>query len=518
MKKLFSFCIALLTCLLIHAGEGKFDGYKGVIMYPLEYSKTDKDGNILSERDKYTLEEYICGRMTKIGLPCYTEDNLPESFDEDYSQNQAAYLFLDFSHIGSGDMLKVSISLYNCNHKNVYTVTKSVVINSSEMSTFRGRIIAGLDLCFNEIKRELKKHVFDASKSPKPNYPKANISNRICRAYLDSAKTDDIEGIYKGVSSKYKFYIVKNEDFGYDVYYIGEKYLLWHEGDMKGRLEPTAVVDVYSGSWLPRMKSTPWDVFVTYSEGFLTFSFGENYEEKYVKLYPNLHLTRKPNDKSTPKDPDNLKLAGTGSGFLMDNQGTIGTNNHVIADASAIKVIFTDGVEQIEYSAKVLLTDKDNDVALLQITDSSYTGGSTPYAFKTHADVGEDVFTIGFPLTKSMGENYKVTNGIISATTGVEDDVREYQITVPIQPGNSGGALFNSKGYVVGLTTATLNEEYVKRKVENVNYAVKISYLLSLYQMLPKKGVLTTTPKEIPDLSSKVKSYKDFVCLIKVYK
>jgi len=202
----------------------------------------------------------------------------------------------------------------------------------------------------------------------------------------------------------------------------------------------------------------------------------------------------------------------------MDNQGIIGTNNHVIADASAIKVIFTDGVEQIEYNAKVLLADKDNDVALLQITDSSYIGESTPYAFKTQADVGEDVFTIGFPLTNSMGENYKVTNGIISATTGIEDDVRNYQITVPIQPGNSGGALFNSKGYVVGLTTATLNEAYVKRKIENVNYAVKVSYLLSLYQMLPKGRNLTTTPVEIPELSDKVKTYKDFVCLIKVYK
>lgn len=520
MKKLISVFIAILTCWSIYAGDGKFDGYKGIIMYPLEYPNTDKDGNITSTtRDRYTIEEYICGRMTKMGMPCYTEDNLSEDFDEDYSQNQAAYLFLDLSHnAGNGDMLKVSISFYNCNHKNVYTVTKSVALNSSEFATFRGRLIAGIDLCLGDVKRELKKHAFDASKSPKPNYPKANISNKSCRTYLDSVKTDNIEGIYKAISSKYKLYIVKNEDFGYDVYYLGDKYLLWHEGDMKGKLEPTAVVDVYSGSWLPRVKSTPWDVFATYNEGFVTFTFGENNEEKYVKLYPNLNLSRKPNDNSTPKDLDKLKLAGTGSGFLMDNQGIIGTNNHVISDASAIKVIFTDGVEQIEYNAKVLLSDKENDVALLQITDTSYTGISTPYAFKTQADVGEDVFTIGFPLTSSMGENYKVTNGIISATTGIEDDVRNYQITVPIQPGNSGGALFNSKGYVVGLTTATLNEAYVKRKIENVNYAVKISYLLSLYQMLPKRGSLTESPEEIPELSKKVKTYKDFVCLIKVFK
>ena len=517
MKKLYIVLVSLLTCVVTLADDCKFDGYKGVILYPFYYP--NDDGVVtLANRDIYTLEEYICTRVTKLGLDCYVEDNMSEDFDEIYATNQAAFLFLDISHsVDKTGLVKVSLSFNNCNNKNVYTVSKSTKSHST-FATYRGNLISAIDMCLAEMKRAMKNYKFDESKSPSPTYPNANINNKSCRAYLDTARIDDIEGIYKSVTSKYKLFITKNDDFGYNVYYLGEKFLLWHEGDMKAKLEPTAVVDVYSGSWLPRVKSAPWDVFAKYENGFVIFSFTQGEDEKYVKLYPNLNITTKPKEKGFPKNSENLKLSCTGSGFLVDNQGIVGTNQHVITGAEAIKVIFTDGIEQVEYDAKVLLSDKVNDVALLQIIDSTFKKSQTPYAFKEQANVGEDVFTIGFPLTNSMGENYKVTNGIISSTTGVEDNVREYQITVPIQPGNSGGALFNSKGYVVGLTTSTLNEAYIQRKIENVNYAVKISYLLNLYQMLPKRVTLTEEPIDIPELSDKVQIYKDYVCLIKVYK
>jgi S1-C subfamily serine protease len=115
-----------------------------------------------------------------------------------------------------------------------------------------------------------------------------------------------------------------------------------------------------------------------------------------------------------------------------------------------------------------------------------------------------------------MGENFKVTNGIVSSLTGIQDDIRELQISVPIQPGNSGGPLFDMKGNIVGITTATLSEEAIAAKVENVNYAVKISYLLNLYNMLPDHSDIQQYNKNIA-LTSMVKQYKHYVCLIKVY-
>ncbi len=120
-------------------------------------------------------------------------------------------------------------------------------------------------------------------------------------------------------------------------------------------------------------------------------------------------------------------------------------------------------------------------MALLQITDEKFKGlSSIPYSVVEKADIGEKVFTIGYPLNDIMGNNYKLSDGIISAKSGIEDDIRFYQISVPLQPGNSGGPLFNSEGNIIGLTTSRLNSKAVGTQIENVNYAIKSSYLLNL--------------------------------------
>jgi S1-C subfamily serine protease len=116
-----------------------------------------------------------------------------------------------------------------------------------------------------------------------------------------------------------------------------------------------------------------------------------------------------------------------------------------------------------------------------------------------------------------MGTNYKVTDGIVSSVSGIDDDMRYYQITVPLQPGNSGGPLFNSSGDVIGITSARLNSKAVGTEVENVNYAIKISYLLNLYNMLPNSEELkTTSSSSNKELQEQVKVLKNYVCLIKV--
>ena len=133
------------------------------------------------------------------------------------------------------------------------------------------------------------------------------------------------------------------------------------------------------------------------------------------------------------------------------------------------------------------------------------------------ADIGENVFTIGYPLNDIMGNNYKLSNGIISAKSGIEDDIRFYQISVPLQPGNSGGPLFNSEGNIIGLTTSRLNSKAVGTEIENVNYAIKSSYLLTLYTMLPNSNILpSNSTLATKDLKDQVKILKNFVCLIEI--
>ena len=117
-----------------------------------------------------------------------------------------------------------------------------------------------------------------------------------------------------------------------------------------------------------------------------------------------------------------------------------------------------------------------------------------------------------------MGLNYKVTDGIISSKSGISDDIRYYQITVPLQPGNSGGPLFNKDGNVIGITSSRLNSEAVGTQVENVNYAIKVSYLLNLYNMLPNPLPLSTSSKlSGKELQEQIKTLKNYVCLIRIY-
>jgi S1-C subfamily serine protease len=113
-----------------------------------------------------------------------------------------------------------------------------------------------------------------------------------------------------------------------------------------------------------------------------------------------------------------------------------------------------------------------------------------------------------------MGENCKVTDGIISSISGIEDDKRYFQISVPIQPGNSGGPLFNKDGNIIGITSATLNSKTLNINTQNVNYAVKAFYLLNIDKeiYLPPTSALCNKK-----LEEQVQILKNYVCLIKVY-
>ena len=114
-----------------------------------------------------------------------------------------------------------------------------------------------------------------------------------------------------------------------------------------------------------------------------------------------------------------------------------------------------------------------------------------------------------------MGDEIKFTDGKISSKTGVEGDITVYQISVPIQPGNSGGPLFDNKGNLVGITSSTLNKEYFNS--ENVNYAIKTTYLRDLIDVMPEN---ITLPNNIDiynkSLIEKIKLLSDFIPIIRV--
>lgn len=226
-----------------------------------------------------------------------------------------------------------------------------------------------------------------------------------------------------------------------------------------------------------------------------------------IKEYPTASMY---NSKPAKQE----KSRWTGTGFAIGNSYIV-TNYHVIEDADTICIKGVKGVINNGYSAEVLTVDKTNDMAVLKINDTRFNGfGVIPYSVSTRmADVGEDIFVLGYPLTQALGNEIKLTNGIVSSRTGYQGDIATYQISAPVQPGNSGGPMFDSKGNVIGIVVAGVPG------AENVGYAIKTSYLgilnesAGLNMKLPSNNTISSL-----SLAEKVKRVKKFVFYIECSK
>ena len=235
----------------------------------------------------------------------------------------------------------------------------------------------------------------------------------------------------------------------------------------------------------------------------------------YNRLIININAEMKEGHPqiSKPQQGESRYLA-SGSGFILSKDGIVATNFHVIDGANGIDVFINRNGTIKTYKAKVLISDKTNDISLLKIEDDSFMNfPSIPYAIKTSIqDVGTGVFALGYPMSNILGEEIKVTDGIISSKTGYKGDVVTYQISAPIQAGNSGGPLFDKLGNIVGITNAGIPD------AQNVGYAIKTSYLKNLLDSAPMPIVLPVN-NTISGLqfTEKIKRLTPFVVLIKIY-
>ena len=178
-----------------------------------------------------------------------------------------------------------------------------------------------------------------------------------------------------------------------------------------------------------------------------------------------------------------LTLLATGSGFFITADGYFLTNYHVVQGAKNIRLRTVFG----NVSAKVVRVDPEVDLALLKANKRGFV--PLPFAAEDSATLGEDIFTIGFPMPDLQGFSPKMTKGVISSLNGIQDDDVEYQIDASIQPGNSGGPLVNNQGELVGVVAASLREGLVAEKKgvlpQNVNYAIKKKHILDFLSQVP---------------------------------
>jgi TPR repeat protein len=215
-------------------------------------------------------------------------------------------------------------------------------------------------------------------------------------------------------------------------------------------------------------------------------------------------------DSSLPENP-----TASGTGFFITDDGYLISNYHVVKDATKVRLLTGAGL----IDAKVVQVDAANDLALLK-ADGRFA--LLPIAASRTMALGGTVATVGFPDIGLQGFAPKLAKGEIASLSGAGDDPRYFQISVPVQPGNSGGALVDGRGNVIGIVSAKLDAGAALAASgelpENVNYAVKSSLLLSFLESVPAVSAKLKAPVTVNEkFEDVVKSAQDAAVLVLVY-
>lgn len=215
-----------------------------------------------------------------------------------------------------------------------------------------------------------------------------------------------------------------------------------------------------------------------------------------------------PESKKAPQTAS-ASPRGSGTGFIVDGNGATITSFHVIEGAK--KIIAKCG-EKEPVVATVVSTNQMVDVALLatNISNSPYLNIARPRS----VSVGQKVFTYGFPVTQILGNEPKFTDGSISSLSGIGGEQSYLQISVPVQPGNSGGPVVSESGEVVGIVAAgAAIEPFLKNAgtlPQNVNWAVKAEYAALMFDQPPRQPPSANRDQAISRVAKSL-------CYIEVY-
>lgn len=200
-----------------------------------------------------------------------------------------------------------------------------------------------------------------------------------------------------------------------------------------------------------------------------------------------------------------------GTGFLIDVKGLLVTNAHVVRNARNIAVQNKSGAS---FNAAVVFMDTEKDLAILKIEDTSYKPlSSIPYTIsKTPADLASPIFTLGYPRDEIVyGEGY------LSAKTGFNGDTLSCQISIPANPGNSGGPVLNEQGEIVGILSTR------ETAAEGVVFALQAKHIHKALTELKKdtgfhRVKLATSKSTLAGLerTQQVKKVEDYVFMVKV--
>lgn len=244
-----------------------------------------------------------------------------------------------------------------------------------------------------------------------------------------------------------------------------------------------------------------------YSENKKTATLTPLVDNKLNQFEHKLNqMEHKLNDVAAQKPPFEANFRATG--FLIDNKGFVVTNAHVINLAKNLIVENSNGKQ---FTAVAVYTNQVTDLAILKITDSTFKKPtSLPYVFsRENADLAEQIFTLGYPR-----EDIVYNEGYLSATSGYSGDTAAYQISISVNPGNSGGPVINRNGVVIGIISSK------ETNADGVVFAIKSKNIYQAIKDLKEQNGETIKLSNNNGLKGEsrvqqIKNLEDFVFKVK---
>ncbi|HZR90340.1 MAG TPA: trypsin-like peptidase domain-containing protein [Bradyrhizobium sp.] len=220
-------------------------------------------------------------------------------------------------------------------------------------------------------------------------------------------------------------------------------------------------------------------------------------------------------NKDNEKNAEN-GVAKTGTGFVISGSGHIITNNHVVEGCTDIHGNLNG---QPEAKLRVVSNDAQNDLALLQGPATSFKDYAKLRDRPVHS--GDSVVAIGYPLHWLLSSDFTVTTGIVSSLSGILNDTRYLQISAAIQPGNSGGPLFDTNGLVIGVVAEKISALAVARYTggtlpENINFAIKTGMIRDFLDnsVVPYETAAPGGELKTPEIAEKARAFTLYITCI----